>query len=144
MPLDWARAVFSGSHYTACLAISENTKATVNNDFLGHEWAGLPMIFTRDEVISEKHWQIALRLRMYYFISYTSFMPRTHNAAKNNHWLLISPLSLKTVFPELASWRHHIWSVTSRERAVLALWCHIRRLFMHAAQIVTKAIFSRE
>ena len=34
----------------------------MNNDFLGHEWCDLPMIFTSDEVTSENHWQIASRL----------------------------------------------------------------------------------
>ena len=41
-------------------------------------------------------------------------------------------MSLKTVFSDLALWRHHSWSVTSRERVVLTLWRHIRRLFLHA------------
>ena len=27
--------------------------------FWGHEWGDLPIIFTRDEVTSENHWQIA-------------------------------------------------------------------------------------
>ena len=34
-------------------------------------------------------------------------------------------------------------SVTSRERGLLALWRHIRRLFLHA-QIGAKAIFTSE
>ena len=35
------------------------------------------------------------------------------------------------------------WSVTSRERGLLALGRHIRRLFLHA-QICAKAIFTSE
>ena len=31
----------------------------MNNDFLGHSWCDLPMIFTRDFVTRENHWQIA-------------------------------------------------------------------------------------
>ena len=31
----------------------------MNNDFLGHSWWDLPMIFTRDFVTRENYWQIA-------------------------------------------------------------------------------------
>ena len=31
----------------------------MNNDFFGHSWCDLPMIFTRDFVTRENHWQIA-------------------------------------------------------------------------------------
>ena len=55
----------------------------------------------------------------------------------------MSPLSLRMVFSDLALWRHHSWSVTSRERGVLALWRHIRRLFLHE-EIGAKAIFTSE
>ena len=47
------------------------------------------------------------------------------------------------VFSDVALWRHHSWSVTSRERGVLALWRRIRRLFLYA-QIGAKAIFTSE
>ena len=66
-------------------------------------------------------------------------MSWTHNSAKNNHRSLISQL-LGTVVSDLALWRHHSGSVTSREREIQALWRHIRRLFSHA-QIGAKAIF---
>ena len=72
------------------------------------------------------------------------FMSWTHNSAKKgNHRLLISPVSLRTVFSDLALWRHHSWSVTSRELEVLALWQNIRGLFLHA-QIGTNIIFTNE
>ena len=48
---------------------------------------------------------------------------------QNNYRSLISPLSLRKVFSDLVLWRHHSWSVTSRECRTLALWRHIRRLF---------------
>ena len=55
------------------------------------------------------------------------FMSWIHkNSAKCNCRSLISPLSLRTVFPDLTMWRHHSWSVTSLERGILALWRHIR------------------
>ena len=57
--------------------------------------------------------------------------------------LPISPLSLGTVFSDLALWRHYSCFATSRERGLLALWRHIRRLFLHA-QIGAKAIFTSE
>ena len=47
------------------------------------------------------------------------------------------------VFSDLALWRHHSWSVTSREREVLASWRHISQLFLHA-HIGTKAIFTND
>ena len=47
------------------------------------------------------------------------------------------------VFSDLALLRDHSWSVTSRERDILALWRHIRRLFLHA-QIGAKAISTSE
>ena len=42
--------------------IKNNAWVTVNNDFFGHEWGDLPMIFTSDEVTSENHWQITSRV----------------------------------------------------------------------------------
>ena len=45
-------------HKTAC-KIKNNIFVTVNNDFVGHSWCDLPMIFTRDFVTRENHWQIA-------------------------------------------------------------------------------------
>ena len=48
---------------------------------------------------------------------------------------LISPLSQRVVFSDLALRRHLNWLVTSRERGVLGLWRHIRRLFLRV-QIV--------
>ena len=71
------------------------------------------------------------------------FMSWTHHSATNKHRLLISVLSLRTVFSDLTLWRHHSWSVMSRKREVLALWCHIHQLFLHA-QIGAKAIFTSE
>ena len=59
------------------------------------------------------------------------FMSWTHNSTKNNYRPLISPLLLRTVFPHVALWPHNSWSMTLRERGVLALWRHISRLFLH-------------
>ena len=124
----------------------------MNNNYLGHEWGDLAMIFTSDEVTSENHWQIASRVTPkslftvtnYCFISYMLFLSWTHNSANNNYRSLISPsLSPRTVFSDLVLWRHHSWSATSRECRVLALWRHICRLLMHA-HICAKAIFTSE
>ena len=52
-------------------------------------------------------------------------------------------LFLTRYFMLLLLWRHYSWSVMSRKREVLALWRHIRQLFLHA-QIGTKAIFTSE
>ena len=45
--------------------------------------------------------------------------------------------------PFLTSWRPPSWSVTSRERDILALWRHIRLLFLHV-QTGAKTIFTSE
>ena len=42
--------------------IKNNAWVTVNNEFLGHEWGDLPIIFTSDVVTSENHWQFASRV----------------------------------------------------------------------------------
>ena len=47
--------------------------------FWGLKGRDLPMILTSDEVTSENKWQILIRHRMYYFISYVLFyVPNTH------------------------------------------------------------------
>ena len=83
------------------------------------------------------------RQRMYCLLFTHHFMSRRHNSAKSNYQSLIEPLSLRTIFSDLALWRHHSWSVTSRECGVLILWRHIRRLFLYA-EIGAKAMFTSE
>ena len=70
-------------------------------------------------------------------------MSSTYNSAKSSRPAVISAMSLRTVFSDLAFGLHHSWSVMSRERGVLALWRHIRQLFLHV-QIGTMAIFTNE
>ena len=67
-------------------------------------------------------------------------MSWTHNSTKNNYQLLISPLSLGTVFSDWALWLYHSWSVPSGEHVVLALRRYICPMFLHV-QIGAKAIF---
>ena len=74
---------------------------------------------------------------MYYFISYTL------SYVLERKRLPISPLSLGTVFSDLALWRHCSCFVTLREDGLVALWRHIRRLFSHT-QIGANAIFTSE
>ena len=58
------------THISLCISsmisnihdIKNNAWVTVNNDFFGHEWGDLPMIFTSDEVASKNHWQITSRV----------------------------------------------------------------------------------
>ena len=132
----WA---FTSRPQVWCLTqyIKNNAWVTVNNDFLAtsgvicqwfsrvtksrvkiigktpHEW---PKI-----VIHGNECTILFLTR--YFISWT------YRSATNNHRSPISPLSPGTVFSDLTLWRHHSWSVTSREREALALWRNIHRLF---------------
>ena len=69
--------------------------------------------------------------------------PEHKKSAKNNHQSLILPMSEKTVFSDLALWRHHSWFVTLREREEIALWRHIRRAFLQA-EIGAIVIFTSE
>ena len=69
------------------------------------------MIFTSDEVTSENHRQIASRVTQKLLITVTNVLfhflhailcPGTHNSAKNHHRSLISQLSPRTVFSDIA------------------------------------------
>ena len=55
---------------------------------------------------------------------------------------LMPALLLRTVFSNIASWRHHKWPVMTQKCQVLILW-HIHRLFLYA-QICVKSIFTSE
>ena len=82
---------------------------------------------------------------MYYFISYTLFYvlntPFRYKQTSFAHFAIVAK---DYIFSDLTLWRHHSWSVRSRERReVLALWRHIRQLFLHE-QIDEKAIFTSE
>ena len=131
--------------------IKNNAWVTVNNDFLSqvgrfgndfhewqsHEWKSLPNRLTSDKkVVIHGNECIILFLTSY-------FMSSTHKSPKNYHRVLISPLLPRAVFSDLVLWRHHNWSVTSREGEILVLWRHICRLLLHA-QIGAKAIFTSE
>ena len=131
--------------------IKNNAWVTVNNDFWvtseaicqynfhgwrSHEWKSLANRIRSDPKIVIHGNECIILFLTRYLMSNTQFR-------QNNYRSLISPLSLWTVFSDLVLWRHHRWSVTSRECRTLALWRHIRRLFLHA-QIGTKAIFTSE
>ena len=140
--------------YLQCVSngdIKNKAWVTVNNDFWSrvrwfandfhewrsHEWKSLVNYLTSDhKIVLHGNKCIILFLTRY-------FMSWTHHSAINKHRSLISPLSIRTVFSYWTLWRHHSWSVTSREREALALWRHIRQLFLHA-QIGAKAIFTSE
>ena len=99
-----------------------------------HEWKSLANHITSDK-------NRYSRWGMYYFISYTLFYvlntPFRYKQSSIAHFVIVA----KDVFSDLTLWRHHSWSVTSSEREVMALWRHIRQLFLHA-QIGAKAIFN--
>ena len=94
--------------------IKNNAWVTVNNNFFGHEWGDLPMIFTSDEVTSENHWQITSWVTKKIVIHGNEciilfltccFIFWTYRSAANNDRSLISPLSLGTVIT-VDLWRH--------------------------------------
>ena len=144
----WDHSPSAGETTLKTLDIKNNAWVTVDNDFLvtsgvicqrfsrvtksrvkiigksPHEWP---------KIVIHGNECIILFLTRY-------FISRAHSSATNNHRSLIS---LRTVFSDLTLWRHHSWSVTSRECEALALWRHIRRLFLHV-QIGAKAIFTSE
>ena len=99
------------------------------NDFhewRSHEWKSLANRVTSDTKIVIHGNECTILFLTRYFMSWT------HKSAKNNHRSLISQVSPRTVVSDLALWRHHSGSVTSREREILALWRHICRLFLHS------------
>ena len=110
------------------------------NDFhewRSREWKSLANRFTSCPKIVIRGNECIILFLTHYLMSWNT------QFCLNNYRALISPLSLRTVFSDLVLWRHHSWSVTSRECRTLALWRHIRRLFSHA-QIGAKAIFTSE
>ena len=104
------------------------------HEWRSHEWKSLVNhIMSDPKVVFHGNECIILFLTHY-------FMSWTQNFVTNNYRSLITPLSLRTVYSDLALWRHNSWFVTSGERGVLALWRHFRRSFLHV-QISAKAIF---
>ena len=144
---DWFRGCLGTEH-----DIKNNAGVTVNNNF----WVTSEAICqwfsrvtkSRVKIIGKSHHEwpkkslFTVTNVLFYFL-HAILCPGTHNSAKNHHRLLISQLSPRTAFSDIALWRHHCWSVTSREHQILALWRHIRRLSLHA-QIGAKAIFTSE
>ena len=103
------------------------------NEWRSHEWKSLVNRIRSDpEIVIHCNKSIIIFLTRY-------FMSWIHNSAKKNYRSLISSLSLRVVFSDLALWRHHSWFVTSRERGASALWRHSRRMFLRT-QIGAKAI----
>ena len=83
------------------------------------------MIFTSD--VSANQWQKSL-------LTVTNILFYFLRAILCPEQLSIAGFAIaaKDGLFSLALWCHHNWSVTSLERWVLALWRHIRRLFLHA------------
>ena len=109
---------------------------SMNSD-LCHEWGNSATI----KIMSKNHCRIASRVTKIvvnaneHIISFLTryFMSWTHKSAKNHIRSLISPLSPRTVFADLALWRHHSWSVTvTRTRDTGIMWRYIPGLLLHA------------
>ena len=147
----WTKSLNWAVPFITILEIKNNVWVTMNNDFWGHEWGDLPIIFTSDEVTSENHWQIASRVTQKSLLMVTNALFYfLHTIWCSEHTIPLKQLSFadfaivaKDSLFWLVLWRHHSWSVTSSECRTLALWCHIRRLFLHL-QICAKAIFTSE
>ena len=101
----------------------------------------LPCASFANRITSEQKSLFTATYVLFYFLHAILYIEYT--SANNNHRSLISQLSPRTVFSDLALWRHHGWSVSSSEREILTSSLYIRRLFLHA-QIDAKAIFNNE
>ena len=118
-----------------------------------HEWGDSVMIFMSGKVTSENHFRIASRVTkklvitvthtLFYFLHVILCPDRVHKTTKT---------IIYCSFCHFCQWRSFLtWhcdvtavqSLASHEREVLALWCHIRWLFLRA-QIGAKAIFTCE
>ena len=119
--------------------------------FFGHEWGDLPMIFTSDQAKSENRWQITSEVtkKSLFMVTYVLFH-FLHAILCPEYTIPINTIidcSFRHCAKEdifyLALWHHHSWSMASRESKALALWRHIRWLFLHL-QIGGKAIFTSE
>ena len=118
----------------------------MNNDF-----GSRVKRFSSYEVTSENNWQTASRVTQKSLFTVTNVLSYFLQAILcSEHTIPLNQLSIADFaivaedgIDDLALWRHHSWSVTSCERGVLPLWCHIRWLFLHA-QIGAKAIFINE
>ena len=150
--IHWLEGVFHSDALQADRTdIKNNAWVTVNNDFRVTSEAICQRFSrvtkSRVKIMGKSHhkWpQIVIHGNECIILFLTRYlMSWTHNSVKNNNRSLISQLSPRMVVCDLALWRHHSGSVTSREREILALWRHIRRLFSHA-QIGAKAIFTSE
>ena len=132
--------------------IKNNAWVTVNNDFwvtseaicqwFSRVTKSRVKIIGKNRITSDPNIVIHGNACIILFLT-RYFMSWNTHSAKNHHRSLISQLSPRTAFSDFALWRHYSWSVTSREPEILALWRHIRRLFLHA-QIGAKAIFTSE
>ena len=107
----------------AALEIKNITRVTVNNDFFWsrvrwfandfHEWQSLEWKALANHITSDKKSLFTVTNVLFYFL-HVILCPEHTIALKNNHRSLISPLLLRKVFSDLALWRHHNWSMTSR------------------------------
>ena len=126
------------------------------NDFhewRSHEWKSLANRLTSDEVTSENHWQnrltsdpnivihgnecIILFLTCY-------FMSWTHNSAKNNYRLLISPLWLRTAFSDLVVTTVDLWRHTNVRHwhcdVIFAYCCCTHKLAQKRSSLVNNSL----
>ena len=101
------------------------------HEWRSHKWKSLANHFTSNPKILIRGNECIILFLIHYFVSWI------HNSTKNNHRLLISPLSLRTVFSALDC------DITPIDlwRRLLALWRHICRLILHA-QIRSSLVIS--
>ena len=125
--------------------IKRNARVTVNNNFLGHKWGDLPIIFTSDEITSENLWQIASRMtqKLLFEVTNVSFY-FLHDISCNEH--TIQRKKRKNDFAIITKdyllWSSIVTSVDLWRHANVGYW-HCDVIFL-LAQIGAKAIFISE
>ena len=142
----WASDYF----YSFMWEIKNNAWITVNNDFWPlvmwfanyfHEWQSHVWKSSANHITSDQNSLFTVTNVLVYLL-HTVFVLNTQFRKKQSsiaHFAIVA----RTVSSDLALWRHHSRSVTSRESDVIALRRHIRRLFLYA-QIGANAMFTSE
>ena len=137
----------------------ENIICKIEAILIMPEWVTWGLIQNKDVILPRASYQYMnshhadIKNNAWVTVWITIFGSRVSRFANNFHeWRSHEWKSLAnriTSDPKIVMYRNeciilfHSWSVTSRECRTLALWRHIRRLFLHA-QIGAKAIFTSE
>ena len=132
---------FEDYHIKLC-DINNNAWVTVKNDFFGHEWGYLPMIFTSDEVTSENHWQITS------WVTKKSLFTVTNVLVYFLHAILYleHTVPLQTIIDRSFRHCHQGRSFLTKHCDVITvdLWCHANARHWHCDVIFVNCSCTRK